>query len=81
MQLLHLFSVSLGVVSCVTIIANPDQLNELIRQLPAEAEMTVKTFLNISYGLFLSAAFYWYTIIWTYVLLRKNKAKVRTENV
>jgi hypothetical protein len=71
----------LGVVSCVTIIANPDQLNELIRQLPAEAEMTVKTFLNISYGLLSICSILLVHIIWTYVLLRKNKAKVEPENV
>ena len=70
----------MGVVSCVAIITNPSQLNELIKQLPAETEITIKTFLNISYGLLSICSILLIHIIWTYVLLRKNKTNVETEN-
>jgi len=63
----------LGMISCIAIVTNPAQLDELIKQLPSEAGITSKTFLNISYGLFVICSILFAHIIWTYLLVRRNK--------
>ncbi|QEC69668.1 hypothetical protein FRZ67_21055 [Panacibacter ginsenosidivorans] len=68
----------MGVVSCIAIITNPDQLNELIKQIPSETEITIKTFLNISYGLLVICSLLLVHIVWTYLLLRNNKAGIES---
>ena len=45
-----IFSI-MGIIGCVAIITSPGQLDELIKSLPAEAGITTKTILNVSYGL------------------------------
>ncbi|MEO6582855.1 MAG: hypothetical protein ABIO05_00940 [Ferruginibacter sp.] len=72
-----LFSV-MGISSCIAITVDPQQLDEIIKTLPADAGVTSNIIVNVAYGLLAVCTVLLAHIIWTYLLVRKNKEYFET---
>lgn len=65
----------MGIVSSIAIITKPEQLSEILKTIPSETNVTSSLLTNMAYGLLTVCGLLLAHIVWTYVLIRKNKAQ------
>jgi hypothetical protein len=65
----------MGIVSSIAIITKPEQLSEILKTIPSETNVTSSLLTNMAYGLLTVCSLLLAHIVWTYVLIRKNKAQ------
>ncbi|CAN5120629.1 hypothetical protein BH11BAC6_BH11BAC6_16230 [soil metagenome] len=60
--------------SCIAVFAVPDKVEEMLKQFPSEVPPTMENLIMASYILMAISLILLSHIIWTYILIRKNKA-------
>jgi hypothetical protein len=69
----------MGIANSIYVFNNPHLFDEMIKQMPIDASATPKLLMTVAIILLVLSAILFIHIIWTYVLIRKNRESFISE--